>query len=36
MNPFDLFLVGLNEFLGEFVHMGSSGSSQLALSLGLF
>ncbi|QCB27581.1 hypothetical protein CENDO_01395 [Corynebacterium endometrii] len=36
MNPIDLFLVQLNTYLGEFIHMGSSGSSQLAVSLGWF
>lgn len=35
MNPFDLALVAFNEFLGGFVHMGSSASSNLALTLGL-
>ena len=36
MNVFDSILVSINEVLGQFLHMGSSMSSAVALALGLF
>ncbi len=36
MNPIELMIVAFNEFLGAFVHQGSSMSSVAALNLGLF
>lgn len=34
MTIFEIIQVQINEFLGQFVHMGSSGISQIALLLG--
>lgn len=36
MKPFDQFIVLINEFLGQMTHGLSSGSSALALGLGMF
>lgn len=36
MNPIEQIVVAVNELLGPVLHLMSSGSSELALGLGLF
>lgn len=36
MNPIDQLIVQINEFLGKIFHGLSSGSSEMALGLGMF
>ncbi|GEM_PF-415828 len=36
LSPIDSIIVMINNFLGQFVHAGSSASSDWALMLGMF
>lgn len=36
MTIFETIQLQINDFLGSLIHLGSSGSSQLGLALGLF
>ena len=36
MNPIEIIQLQINNVLGQLIHAGSSASSNLALSLGLF
>lgn len=36
MSPIEMLIVAFNEFLGGFIHQGSSMSSNAALALGMF
>ena len=36
LNPIDAGIVAFNNFIGQFVHAGSSALSDLALLLGMF